>query len=235
MYLWPFRLLPPGNVRWTRQGTAHLGPMSIDGATQQASRTDGGGLWRCDATFEARSRDQVLALRAWAVHLDGGTTEFLMPVLDLPYAPRSVVAGKLHRPGKPPKATDPFTEAGNYGPTMMVAEAVGAAALRATSIVIDMQQGGKIQAGQIFSVEHGAAGWRKYNISRVTAQGGDLFTVTFRPPLRQAVASGAGIEFDMPRCVMRLHPDSANDLDQAIDLLKVGGTVSTSFIESFAG
>lgn len=234
MYLWPFRLLPPYAAKWSRVGAAMLGPVSIDGAQQQASRTDGGGLWRLDCSFEAKTVDQILALRAWDAYLDAGTTEFIMPVLDLPFAPRPTIAGRPMKPGKPASASDPFGESGDYGSALMMASNVGAASLRATSITINMVQGSSIRAGQIFSINHAMKGWRKYNIQRVTSADGNLFTVSFRPPLREAITDGTAIEFDIPRCVMRLHPDSASNLAQSIDLLKIGDTVTAAFIESFS-
>jgi hypothetical protein len=233
MYLWPFRILPPLAAKWSRIGASLLGPLSIDGAQQQATRTDGGGLWRLDCSFEATSRDAILALRAWDSYLDAGTVEFLMPVLDLAFAPRPISAGKFIKPGKPQSASDPFSESGDYSSALMIARLVGSSVLRATSAIIGMQQGSSVKAGQVFSVNHPTAGWRKYNVQRVSSVDGDQFSVSFRPPFREAVSNGTLIEFDVPRCVMRLHPDSATDLAQSVDLLKIGSRVSASFIESF--
>lgn len=234
MYLWPFRLLPPLSARWYRQGATQLGPVSIDGAQQQASRTDGGGLWRLDCTFSANTRARILALRAWHEYLDAGTVEFLMPVLDLHFAPRNTVAGVPQKPGSPTPATDCFSESGSYGSPMMVASVVEDAALRATSLAISMTQGASPEAGQIFSINHASVGWRKYNIQRIADSAGDAFTLAIRPPLREAVSADDAIEFDMPRCVMRLHPESANALSLPVEMLNGGGTVSASFIESMS-
>jgi hypothetical protein len=59
--------------------------------------------------------------------------------------------------------------------------------------------------GELFSVEHAAWGWRVYRITRID---GDV--ITFRPPLREAMAAGAALEFDTPRCQMRLAASTSN-------------------------
>jgi hypothetical protein len=231
MYLWPFRLLPPYAVRWFPYGNVAVGPVSLDGASQQAVRTDGGGLWGLECSFETPTNDAILALRGWAVHLDAGMTEFVMPRQNLNFAPLPISAGKPVRAGKPPIALDPFGEEGNYGPALITATAA-AASLRATSVAITMTQGSRIRPGHVFAINHSGAGWRMYQIGRVTDILGDVFTCSIRPPLRQAITNGTAIEFDLPRCKMRLRPESAAALYQAVDLLRIGDRVSAGFIES---
>ena len=203
------------------------------GQPGQVLNLSGGGFWQIECQFSAQSVDEVRGLRAWSAYLDKGATEFILPLLDLRFAPRPTIAGKLVKPGAVSTADNYFSEEAGYGSQIIVANSVSAAALRATSVTIRVTQGSSIRGGEHFSIEHASAGWRLYRVARVTHASGDLFTCEIRPPLREAIGENEAIEFDMPRCVMRITPDKAYDMELAISLLKIGGSVSTSFFESF--
>jgi hypothetical protein len=53
--------------------------------------------------------------------------------------------------------------------------------------------------------------------------------ITFNPPLREAVPFGTALEFDRPRCVMRLAATNSMDLSVAPWTFN---TASVSFIEA---
>lgn len=203
------------------------------GQPGQVLNLSGGGFWQIECQFSAQSVDEVRGLRAWSAYLDKGATEFILPLLDLRFAPRPTIAGEPVKPGTVAKADDYFSEEAGYGSQIIVAKAVSAAALRATSVTIRVSQGSSIKGGEHFSIEHPTAGWRLYRVMRVTTSSVNDFVCDIRPPLREAVSANAAIEFDMPRCVMRITPDKADDMELAISLLKIGGSVSTSFFESF--
>lgn len=80
------------------------------------------------------------------------------------------------------------------GPAASVAEA---APLRAVSLRLNTAFAQPLIGGEWFSIEHPAKGWRAYRIATIEGQ-----TVTFRPPLRQAVNAGDAVEFGAPRCLM---------------------------------
>ena len=233
MYVWPFRLLTPTMQRPLLLGTGQQGPSTMAGLPGQVLNLSGGGFWQIECAFSAKTPDQIRALRAWGAYLDKGATEFILPLIDLKFAPRPITAGAPAKPGIAAAATDYFSEEAGYGSQLIVASAYASATLRATSIQITISQGSSPQGGEHFSIEHETAGWRLYRISRVTARSGNRFTCEIRPPLREAVSESDTIEFDMPRCVMRITPDKADDMELAISLLKIGGSVSTSFFESF--
>jgi hypothetical protein len=75
--------------------------------------------------------------------------------------------------------------------------------------------------GEHFSPAPGDWGWRLHRISRVVSGGlgsGDSTVVQIRPPLRGAVASGTHLNFESPRCVMRVD----GDLSETLSLLRFG-------------
>lgn len=209
--IWPWRLLTPQDEVWCRKGTVVEGGPSISGV-QQVIKTDGGGWWQATLSgFQLFTPDQVKAWRAWEAMLDDGVTSVIVPKPDLNLAPRPYAGAELMKPGCPAPAApgDWFNWDPGLGSKMIDAVNVGAAALRATSIVIQMNRGQPPEAGQFFSIDHATSGWRLYVIQQVTAVVGDQYTVTIRPPLRDVIADAAAVEFDTPRCTMRLDPGSA--------------------------
>lgn len=239
-YTWPFRLLKPRKQKPYRIGSAKLGPVAADGVQQQVTRTDGGGIWRFDCAFNVYSIDEVRALRAWASFLDNGARPFIMPLVDLRFAPRDLVGDVLRKPEPMAASPDYFGEVAAYAPSpIVVAEIIQAATLRATSVRIQIDQGATLKGGEFFSILHPVSGWRLYSISHVTNElSGGIFDVEIRPPLREAVSIGSGnpvAEFDFPRCMMRLHPDSAAQMAVEITNLRVGQELNIAFVEHFEG
>jgi hypothetical protein len=232
-FAWPYPLLTPQNPQWSRSQVSMLGPPGLDGQ-QQAATTSGGGHWVCTfGSILIRTPEQVRAIRAWAAYLDGGQT-CVVPSFDTLRAPRPYAGGRPQRPSSPPRPApgDPFGYSPGFGYPMIVANLVGAAALRATSIVINMVRGSALMGGHEFSLLHPTKGWRKYRVVRVSAVDGQHFTCAIWPPLREAVADGLAAEFDAPRCLMRIQPDKADQLEPALNLNRFG-TVDATFIEAF--
>ncbi len=80
------------------------------------------------------------------------------------------------------------------------ATATADASLGAATLQIDGSGlTGPIRWGIWFSIDHPTLRHRAYRVVEI-----DGDEVTFRPPLREAVASGATIEFRDPKCTMRL-------------------------------
>ncbi len=157
--------------------------------------TDGGG--RVFAEFgdgNLVDRDTVLAWRAALTMLDGGITAMVVPFCDTRHQPyggeHSVTYGDdtTHSDGTP------FSGGGPY------AEATAPAALRATSLSFSGVFQRPIIGGEWFAIEHPTKGWRAYRVRTVDA---DTGTLTFRPPLREALTGGEQLDFSNPRCLMR--------------------------------
>jgi hypothetical protein len=84
--------------------------------------------------------------------------------------------------------------------------------LRATSLDLAILNAGDLVGGESFSIDHPTMGHRLYEIKTAIYDDDDLATITFNPPLREAVTSGTRLEFDRPRCTMRLVNPSSMDL-----------------------
>jgi hypothetical protein len=216
----PRALLREKSHAWNLAGVA-VSP----GATANVAtlvRSDGGGFWTCTmsdvslsgrAGLSGRDRQKVSTLLWRAVRqiADGGVNSIIVPRNDTLFVPwpegvsRSIGIDVPHSDGAL------FDDsAGYYQSTIDVS--CNAADLRATSLDITITYAGELMGGESFSILHPTYGWRLYEIATVVPIDGTHATITFNPPLRQGVATGTPLEFDRPRCVMRLAQTSSMNL-----------------------
>lgn len=223
MITWPSGLFPATDVELSLQGRTTTGGMSVSGISQLV-KTDHGGLWRfVFSGIYLRNKDQVRTWRALEGQLDGGATKLVVPICDLRHAPRP--GGALPGPSVPHSDDTYFSDDTGYVSGVMSAVTVGAATLGASSISVNMLVGSDLMGGEHFTIDHPTEGPRLY---RVITVDGD--SVGIRPTLREAVASGEVVDFDNPRCTMRLAGAEAMNLN-----LQLGrfGQVGVAFIEAF--
>lgn len=230
MLTFPTHLFNPAAIKLRPAGSTITGGESLSGETDTI-RTDGGGYWAIQMSgIELLTPDLIRAWRAWEDTLDGGVEKVLVPVADVRMAPRV--------PGDAPGAllagsTDPyFPEAVGFATPWIVAVTVGAAALRATQIEINVTTGSPVKGGEYFAIDHGGTiGKRVHRIRRVLSRPtASRAVVSIRPPLRAAVASGVAVDFDWPAVVAKLAPET--DISPDIEFGR-RATVDISFIEAF--
>ena len=117
------------------------------------------------------------------------------------------------RPASVPHADGSyFSDGGGYLTSYMDVTASASAALRATTLTATVTYAPSLQAGQHFSIDHTTKEHRLYRIKSVTDNEDGTSTLTFWPPLREAVAADERLEFDRPKCRMRLADDQGMDL-----------------------
>lgn len=167
-----------------REGLTTSGGTSLSGY-EDVIRTDGGGFVSAEFTNgETWERDQTLAWRALTDAMDGGAVAVVVHFCD-----------RLHQPVK-----DAYTVPGTtYATPGAAASSIDGAALRATSLRLSIVSEYPLQGGEWFTVVHPSWGERAYRVIAIT---GD--TIQFRPPLREAITAGTPLDFDDPRCRMRL-------------------------------
>lgn len=159
------------------------------------------GFWRIVLhRLRIRSNDEVLAHRTREVLFNGRSGTALIPVYDRKRAP-------IPPGGAPIVATadDPI-----------VANAVAAN--------IKVTTGAALEPGMQFST---AAG-RMYRLRTVGTPVGNVYPVTFRPPVREAIADNAPLEFDYPVLLARLENDTA--MNVMLDLMR-DATPTVPFVE----
>jgi hypothetical protein len=213
-------------------GRAVTGGTSLSGISQSGV-ANGGGYWQSDWTgIWLGSPDSILCLRAWSAELDGGGTQFVLPVFDLGQAPRPSIGLGWALPGSPAPSSDFFAQEPGFGLPLIIASIVGAFPRRATTIKGTISVGRSLKGGERFSIQHPTMGWRMYAIGRVVSVDGGGQTFNIRPPLREALAGGEAMEFDVPRFQATLIAAKADDLEPDIQL-NLLATVGGSFQEAF--
>jgi hypothetical protein len=202
------------------------------------AETTAGGLWRADlASVPVWKVNQVAAWRALEGLLDSGATQVVVSMCDKRYFPAPTVSGKrLISYGDVPIDTDPggnvdtlLDDGTGLDQPVVVAYVAADAPLRATELAIAFVQAAPLMGGEHFSIEHPNLGHRVYRVIKV--DDGEIETiVTVRPPLREAVQALTDIEFDVPKCTMRIAAADSMRLELS---MRRRGTPTASFMESF--
>jgi hypothetical protein len=196
-------------LKWTLDWNNEAGPAALDG-TRQYGNSTGGPLWRAAYLGEQlRTREQVLAWMAQEAVLRGGATPVDVPSLLCGYKPTP-----------------------DDGAPIVIAAVDGWAA-RAVQGRITLTHAGELIAGMHFAdYDATTYGWRMHRIATVAAVMGHGLQrdITFVPPARFAVADGHALEFDEPRCVMRLA--ASDSMDVELELRKRGNP-NAQFVEAF--
>jgi hypothetical protein len=216
----PRALLREKSHSWNVLGVAATPGQTADNVSVVV-RSDGGGFWSCMMSSvslgaravgagHARQRNTTLLWRAVRQIANGGATALIVPRNDALFRPWpvGVPQGAANIPHGDGSLFD--DDVGYYQPTIDVT--CGSASLRATQLLLTLNNCAPLQGGESFSIEHPTMGWRLYEIATVTPVDANRVIVKFRPPLREDVVDGTRVEFDRPCCTMRLATPSAMDL-----------------------
>lgn len=207
----PRKLLREQNHDWNIVGnTAGVGQTS---SAAVDVRSDGGGLWVASLNnIRFMDASDALLWRAVRQACNGGVTPIVVPRNDIAFVPWP--AGSIDGTDYLPHSdTSLFDDGAGYHQPSIDVTVAAPAALRATALVMDLNLCGALQGGEAFSIEHPTMGWRLYEIATVEMLTATQAEVTFNPPLREAVAADDYLEFDRPRCLMKLQNAAAMDLN----------------------
>jgi hypothetical protein len=219
-----------GNDRPRLIGVSRTPGRTLSGV-MPAGRTDGGGLWSHGFQVILKTPDNVRAWDSLAEYLAEGATPIVLPVWNRKFAPFPLDdAGQpIESYGSIPHDDDTlFSDGSGYSQNVIVASVGVAAALRATTIFLDMTFSGELRGSELFTILHPTIGPRMYRVISVSAIDGTRNTVRIDPPLREDVAAGTEVDFDRPRFVAQLN----GTMPLALELEMIGRP-SVSFIESF--
>lgn len=227
--VYPSRALGAASLQLRLVGQAITGGVSLSGEAQFADAS-GGGRWIGEfGDISLLTREARLMYRRFVAAADGGAQSLIVPVAD-----------RLHQPVNPKyTGTDTFgRDTWVSDITAWTAEEVTAVttanmALGATSCTLNLTAPKALLGGELFSILHTTQGWRLYRVSRVVSGGtvGSAVStvVQFRPPLREAATSGKALNFESPRCVMRVDGDLSETVQQfrfgkaAARFVEIGG------------
>jgi hypothetical protein len=214
---WPPRLNRPLAVKFNLAASTLAPGQSAFGAFP-FGRRDGGGLWLATLTnINLRADDDVRAFRAVRMAAQGGVVPIFVPRNDTGLAP-----WPLDGDGKPIKSYGDipfsddslFSDDTGFFQNVIDVVTVGASTLRQTTLPVQVNYGSALRGGECFSILHPVESWRMYEVvSIATAAGSSQLTLTIEPPLRDDVPIGTQLDFDNPRCTMRLAKPDSMDLD----------------------
>lgn len=193
----------------------------------------GGGLWQAaHSSLALKGDDAIRAFRAIRSQAKSAVVPIIVYRNDGMLAPWPVVNGRrVTTYGSLPHSDDSFfSDDSGYVQPVISASVVSAADVNATSITIRFDYGGPPRGGESFSLFHASQGWRLYEIGFVTDNGNGTYMISFTPWLRDAVAAGDAVEFDAPRCTMRMADPSS--MNMALPNYKLARP-DASFIEYF--
>lgn len=208
-----------------------VGNTAVSGQTATSSvdvRSDGGGLWSASLnSIQFWDQTDTLLWRAVRQACNGGVIPIIVPRNDgfcapFPAGPRT---GTL----VPFSDTALFSDGTEFYQSVIDVTCDGGAARRATSMNVILNNCAAFQGGESFSILHPTFNWRMYEIASVVVVDATHSTITFNPPLREAVTAGTQLEFDQPRCLMKLAKSSAMDLNVTTWPFSLG---TVKFIES---
>ncbi|MBW7967585.1 hypothetical protein [Bradyrhizobium sp. BR 10261] len=221
-YVFPRALLREKTHAWNIAGVAVSGGQNAGASMPMLVRSDGGGFWTCkmsaislsgrqgvNDTGRDRQKRSLLLWRALRQLAQGGVNALVVPrndALARPW-PAGIAQGL-----EISYADGTFFDDGVGFEQPIIDITCGAASLRANSLAITVNRAGELLGGESFSIDHPTWGWRMYEIATVDMASSTSGTITFNPPLREAVADGTRLEFDRPRCTMRLAQPSSMDL-----------------------
>lgn len=228
-YVWPSVLKARAPAQFTPVPRSRGGGVSLSGVEQVVS--SGAGIWKATiGNVAIRTSDQIRLWRSLQALLQGRVNPVLVSPCDAARTP-----WPLDGTGRPIMARDDiphddgtlFSDGAGYGQNVIVAYSIADAARGATALTFNIDVGSALAGGEHFSI-----GERLYRIVTVdggeTGLGGFSYTVGIWPPLRDAAPAGSALEFDRPRCRMRLAIDDAMDVD--LDLNRFASP-SVTFLE----
>jgi hypothetical protein len=224
MDVWPRQLFRPAEETWRLANVSSMGPPSVSGITQTVA--SGAGFWTCEQReISLSSRDQIRAWRAWEALLDGGATQFILPMCDRRYGPVPITGG-----GSLPHSDDTyFSDDAGYlsGGSEVVAEAAGGGpGPGPTVLTVAASAGVNFRGGEHFSIDHTTKGARLYRTVRINDDG----TIEIRPPLREPIPDGTYLDFVNPRCTMKL--SNPQQFAATLRMNRFAKTTAT-FVEAF--
>lgn len=222
--VFPTRLFAPSSIQPRLVGQAVGGGASLSGEAQLAE-VGGGGRWVVEfGDSNLLTREKVLAWRRFVAAADGGATSLLVPLGDRRHQPVN-----SHYAGSDAFGTDTWAADESAWTAEEVTASASAAALGATALTFTFTGPKPLLGGEHFSIHHATWGWRLYRVTRVVSGGsggGGSTSVQVRPPLREAIGTSTPLNFESPRCLMRVD----GDLSETLDMLRFG-RATARFVE----
>ena len=199
---WPIDILIPRDKRFSpMSGAARGGGRTLNGSVR-VTNWQAGGLWRGRyVQVGVYEPEDVLLAEAIEAILDCGAEPMAIPLLPLGRAPFSNPTGPT-----PHSDGSPFSDGGLYGGANIMGVLSTDADCFATSLAFTWAGPVHILGGdfEVMSPDGPRAHRIKRFLSREGTSGAFVYEVEVSPPLRCDLIAGATLDFENPRCMMRL-------------------------------
>ncbi len=224
MDVFPVTSFPVTALRWRPVGMTIGGGPTFTGPGQEGEFS-GGGWWVAELNEMDLGDEQAIRALRSLIWRAKKLKRFVVPMLDWPLSP--ALASVPHGDGSP------FSDSSEYVGGGVEATLAASAVHRATqvSITLNPETAGPLQGGEVFTLVDAEMGPRLHGIDEILDVDGDTFTCSILPPLRAGFDLGAEVDFNTPRCVMRLDDPQ----DEATPWITAGweGKSSLRFVEAF--
>ncbi len=197
MKVFPTCLFAPNGTDAYIERRVISGGTAING-DETLIETSGGG--RVALELSDFDLDDPEVARAWDAidaYMDGGVRPMIVPWCDPAHQP------SYHFDGVPHSDDTSFSDGTLYHTGGTSVSLSADVALGATILQIDITLLKGNPLGW-FSINHDVIGHRAYKVAEILAQTDTTATISVRPRLRRATSAGATLDFEKPRCVMRI-------------------------------
>lgn len=234
MLEFPYSLIRATSVQMDLAGLTISGGPSANGQ-QQVIDWSGGGLWVLKLGFQMlRSPDQIRAWRVIQYGGRGGARRINITLCEIRQAP--AIPG-VSFTGVPHSDGSPFSDGSLYSSHIVGAYLAAPVAEDATAMSIRFDGGNVPLGGEIFSLpytdENGEDCHEMKVILTVEANPDTAaFDITFLPPMRANHGTDSFLEFEKPKCTMRL--SQADSMSITVEQGKRVRSPSATFVEAFS-
>ena len=223
---YPIDLFDCEKMDWQVVGGAVEGARSLAADTPDRLPLGRGGLWKCEmSSVFLETPEEYSAWRAIRASLRNGVGRIVVPMLRRPWFAQPGPSAPV-----PHSDDSTFDDGSGYMGLAIAAELVAHAAHAATTIRAKVAGAEPFIGAEPFTIVHPNARERLYEVSGITEatpiDGGFVYSLEINPPLREAAVAGTVIDFDTPRCAMRLTDSNGMNYEEEIVSFP-----SVSFIE----
>lgn len=176
-----------------------------------------GGLWRVEMhEVFLETREEWATWRAIRARQRNGGAAIVVPLVHRPYFAQPLL------PAEPVPHSDgtPFSDGSLYQGWAIdgtVLESVGHASVMLKVRVLNAEP---MLGAEPFTIVHSLAGERLYEVIGLTSSAGPGgatdYEFRINPPLRQSVTVGEHVDFNTPRCLMRLESPNGMEVEEDI-------------------
>jgi hypothetical protein len=213
--VWPHEMLVPAKVIAHPVGRSVEGAMPLSGGAPGRVVFGRGGVWII-ALVDVMLHERVMQAvwKALRAQQKNGSVPIIVPYMNSWLRAQPLGTAPL----VPFSDGATFTDGAMFETRSIWAQILEDADHGATELRIRVLNAAPFIGAEPFSINHSIADWRLYETASVLEAepvgGGFDYLLEFGPPLRQRVRAGEEVDFDLPRCVVKLMDADGMQLEE---------------------